>query len=128
MFSRPGMLRARLKWALVAMTAATSVLVGLALWVSDTYIEDAVLRDLMEHELALMIDGADPGRTAIVTAGNLRYFDAQTAPATRRARDLAERLVAREAKTAPDGASAAYAAWQRAHAALARWLGESRAA
>lgn len=45
------------------------------------------------------------------------------ASATRRARDLAERLVAREAGTAPDGASAAYAAWQRAHAALARWLG-----
>lgn len=52
-----------------------------------------------------------------------RSADARTASANKRARDLAEQLVAREAGNAPDGASAAYAAWQRAHAALGRWLG-----
>ena len=36
---------------------------------------------------------------------------------------LAGRLIAREAAAAPNAAAAAYAAWQRAHALLARWLG-----
>lgn len=85
MFRRPGVLRTRLKWTLLAMTAATAAFVSLALWVSDTYIEDAVLRDLMENELSLMVGGVVPGDTGRATAGSLRYFDDTSVPAALRA-------------------------------------------
>ncbi|MEQ1439243.1 HAMP domain-containing sensor histidine kinase [Fontimonas sp. SYSU GA230001] len=85
MFRRPGVLKTRLQWTLVAMTAGTAALVALALWISDTYIEDAVLRDLMDNELTVMADAADAGRSGELTAGNLRYFDERTVPPVLRA-------------------------------------------
>ena len=49
MIERPSALRRRLTWALAALTVGTALLVGLALWASDAYIEDAAVRDLMEQ-------------------------------------------------------------------------------
>lgn len=48
---KPSSLRARLTAVLIGLTVASAGIVGLVLWSSDAFIEDAAVRDLMEQEL-----------------------------------------------------------------------------
>ncbi len=70
----PSALRRRLTWALTGLTVASALLVGLALWSSDTFIEDAAVRDLMERELTSLV-GIDAGGTLEGSSHDtLRYY------------------------------------------------------
>lgn len=80
MIDRPSALRRRLTWALAALTVGTALLVGLALWASDAYIEDAAVRDLMEQELDFLSGHSSPSAEAAAAHGTLRYFEQRAAP------------------------------------------------
>jgi signal transduction histidine kinase len=80
MSGAPSALRRRLTWALTGLTLASAVLVGLALWSSDTFIEDAAVRDLMERELTSLV-GVDPsGTVAGSSHDTLRYYRGENLP------------------------------------------------
>ncbi len=75
----PSTLRQRLIWALATFSAATALLVGLAIWSSDVLLEDAAVRDLMERELAL-VAGVSSGEDEFVRHHTLRFYRSQTVP------------------------------------------------
>jgi len=76
----PSALRRRLTWALTGLTLASAVLVGLVLWSSDTFIEDAAVRDLMERELTSLV-GVDPsGSVPGSSHDTLRYYRGDNRP------------------------------------------------
>ncbi|TJY58267.1 HAMP domain-containing histidine kinase [Sinimarinibacterium sp. CAU 1509] len=80
MIRQPSALRRRLTWALTGLTIASAMLVGLALWSSDTYIEDAAVRDLMERELTSLV-GVDPSGTVEGSSHDtLRYYRGDQIP------------------------------------------------
>jgi signal transduction histidine kinase len=55
MSTDPGALRRRLSLTLGLLVIGAAALVGLALWLSDQYIEDAAIQDLLEHELESLV-------------------------------------------------------------------------
>lgn len=74
MTRRPSVLRRRLVAGLVALSLAIAALAGIAIWISDAYIEDAAVRDLMERELSYMIGPHAPAHGRSNAHDALRFF------------------------------------------------------
>lgn len=77
---RRGALHRRLVWGLLGLSLLVAGLAGVGLWVSDAFIEDAAVRDLMERELSYMIGPHAPAGASSVHDA-LRFFDARSVPA-----------------------------------------------
>ncbi|HET8881111.1 MAG TPA: HAMP domain-containing sensor histidine kinase [Solimonas sp.] len=72
-------LHRRLMAGLVGLSLAIAALAGFGIWISDAYIEDAAVRDLMERELSYMIGPHAPPQGAALH-GTLRFFTGDQAP------------------------------------------------
>lgn len=75
-----GALHRRLSAILISLSVALTLLVGASLWLSDTLIEDAAVRDLMERELSFLLGPHAPDAPADAH-GALRFFTTATVPA-----------------------------------------------
>lgn len=73
-------LHRRLVGGLVGLSLLIASLAAVGVWLSDVYIEDAAVRDLMERELAFMVGPHAPD-AASRAHDTLRFFDGDEAPA-----------------------------------------------
>ncbi|MFT4046807.1 MAG: HAMP domain-containing sensor histidine kinase [Solimonas sp.] len=80
---KPSSLHRRMVVGLVALSLLIASLASAGVWVSDTYIEDAAVRDLMERELSYMI-GPHAPVTSSQAHDALRFFDGNDVPASLR--------------------------------------------
>ncbi|NGY06555.1 sensor histidine kinase [Solimonas terrae] len=76
---RRSTLHRRLVWGLVSLSLLIAVLASIGVWLSDKYIEDAAVRDLMERELSYMMGPHAPDRRQSAHDA-LRFFAGEQVP------------------------------------------------
>jgi len=68
------MLRRRVRWTVAGIVVAMALLLRLLLGLQDAWVEDAALRDLLEHEMTFLVASEAMPRTGAPRSSALHYY------------------------------------------------------